>query len=444
MSKARSAEKAVSGCHDEHYVRSVVQMGDSRNIYTNQAIFTTNKIKLVEKGVKVNSTLYERLVSHKLIPKIDECLSVDNAITQKKLQEYAHDLLNSDPGMFVINKERRTREKILRAIEGIVLLPPLAFKLTVACEQYPTVYEHSVRVALIALFLAIKSYFFSQKELATFATAAIFHDLGILHIPPKLLKPGRRLGKADRHYLYTHPITGYLLLEAFTEYHPEISRTVFEHHERLDGSGYPRGLHADEICLGAQILMLAEVANTVFEKSAKSQSLAKLSVLLRINQRKFNEDLSNRLIAILQSMETDEHRVDEEASAFTEVASFERKLSDVEQVFQNWYEAMPSLQNVEISQSSVFLVIGERIQSLKHSLYRAGIDIQDTTFITEIGREDQESLRELSILVGETHWQLSEIIHEAHRRLNEVEISEECHHPVIKWLETSEKILQLH
>lgn len=96
--------------YDEHYVQSVIRMGDNRNVYTNQAIFTTNKIKLVEKGVKVDSALYERLISHKLVPKIDECLSIDSAITQKHLQEYARKLLN-DPGMFLINNEKRTREK---------------------------------------------------------------------------------------------------------------------------------------------------------------------------------------------------------------------------------------------------------------------------------------------------------------------------------------------
>jgi hypothetical protein len=142
--------------------------------------------------------------------------------------------------------------------------------------------------------------------------------------------------------------------------------------------------------------------------------------------------------------QTEEHRGDEEASDITEMASFERKLSDVEQVIQNWRQATFSLQNVGMTQSSVFSVIGERIQGLKHSLYHAGIDIQDTSLVTEIGREDNEALLELSILIGETHWQLSEIIHEAHRRLNEVEIKEERLHPVIEWIETSEKILQIH
>ena len=431
--------------YDEHCVQSVVRMGDHRNVYTNQAIFTTNKIKLVEKGVKVDSALYERLISHKLVPKIDECLSIDSAITQKHLQEYARKLLESDPGMFLINNEKRTREKILQSIAEIPLLPPLAFKLTVASDQRPDIYDHSVRVALIALFLAIKSFFFSQKELVTFAAAAIFHDLGILHIPPELLKPGRRLQKSERHYLYTHPITGYLLLRKYTEYHPEISRTVFEHHERMDGSGYPRGLRAEEICLGAQILMLAEVANTVFERSARSQTLAKLSILLRINQTKFNIDLSNRLITMLQGMTREEEcPVDEEASTFTEMVSFERKLSEVEQILQNWHETTLDLQETKTPMSPLFSIIGERIQGLKHSLHYAGFDLEDTTLLTEIGREDQEAMRELSILVGETHWQLSEIIYEAHRRLNEAEIKEELQHPVIQWIERSEKILQIH
>ena len=48
--------------YDEHYIRSITQMGDTQNVVTSQAIFTTRKIKLIEKGVRVNSALFERLV----------------------------------------------------------------------------------------------------------------------------------------------------------------------------------------------------------------------------------------------------------------------------------------------------------------------------------------------------------------------------------------------
>ena len=71
--------------YDEHYIRSITQMGDTQNVVTSQAIFTTRKIKLIEKGVRVNSALFERLVSHKLIPKIDHCLAVENGISRERI-----------------------------------------------------------------------------------------------------------------------------------------------------------------------------------------------------------------------------------------------------------------------------------------------------------------------------------------------------------------------
>ena len=433
--------------YDEHYVRSVVWMGDGRHVFTNQAIFTTNRIKLVDKGARINSELFERLASHKLIPKLDECLSVDNEITQENLMEHARELLAKDHRMSVINQESRTRDKLLRAIGDIVIIPPLAFKLTVAKDQRPEIYDHSIRVALIALFLAIKSYFFSQKELVSFAAAAIFHDLGILHIPPDLLEPARKLGKSERHYLYAHPITGFLLLRKFPEYHPEISRTVFEHHERLDGSGYPRGLKADEICLGAQILMLAEVANTVFERSATTKAIAKLSILLRINRQKFNADLANRLITTLQGMVVEDDQTDDEVDVFCGFASFERSLSEIEQVFQSWYEMQSLFRQTENGESQPLLshIISDRIQKLQHSLSYAGFDLQDTKVLTELGRQDQDALLELSILVGETRWQLSEIIHEANRRLGDPQHTKEVERtPLMRWIERSEDILSIH
>lgn len=431
--------------YDEHYVLAVVRMGDRRHVYANQAIFTTNRIKLVDRGMKVDSALYERLVSHKLIPRIDECLSVEGAVTQTTLQEYARDLLKNDPVFAVIQKEKRAREKILRAIEDIPLMPPLAFKLTLAGDQRPEVYDHSMRIALIALFLAIKSYFFTQKDLVTFAAAAIFHDLGILHVPPELIREGRRLAKSERHYLYTHPITACMLLKEFSAYHPEISRTVFEHHERLDGSGYPRGLKSDEICLGAQILMLAEVASPVFEHGAKAQTAVKLSILLRLNQRKFNEDLSARLIAILQSMATGPGGPEGARTTGAGVAAFERKLSDVELVLQNWHTTRCAFPEPGGEKAQPLVaIIDERIRGLKHSLQFAGVDLEDTSVVTGIGRADQEALRELSLVVTETHWQLSEIVYEAQRRLGDAACWETDPQPVLDWLTSSEQVLAIH
>lgn len=91
--------------YDEHYIRSITQMGDTQNVVTSQAIFTTRKIKLIEKGVRVNSALFERLVSHKLIPKIDHCLAVENGISRERIKAYAMNLLDTDPGLDEVGRQ---------------------------------------------------------------------------------------------------------------------------------------------------------------------------------------------------------------------------------------------------------------------------------------------------------------------------------------------------
>ena len=76
-------EQNMNQRHDEPYIRSVTELGDTRNVVTSQAIYAGNNIKLVEKGVRVDSSLYERLVRHKLVPQIDECLMAEDGVDQQ-------------------------------------------------------------------------------------------------------------------------------------------------------------------------------------------------------------------------------------------------------------------------------------------------------------------------------------------------------------------------
>ena len=227
--------------YDEHYIDSVTALGDSHEVVASQAVFTRNGIKLIDKGARINSAFREKLVQHKLLPPIDQCLSVIGAVTQAGLRERARAILDAEPRFQLIRSALPGIERLLNAFYAMPLSAPLAFKLTVAREQRPEVFEHSLQMTLIALFLAIKSRM-NDRDLATVAAAGMLHDIGELHIDPELLRPGRRLDAVELRHVYAHPMTAYLILQEYPLLHPEISSAVFEHHERLDGSGYPRGL----------------------------------------------------------------------------------------------------------------------------------------------------------------------------------------------------------
>jgi HD-GYP domain-containing protein (c-di-GMP phosphodiesterase class II) len=89
------------------------------------------------------------------------------------------------------------------------------------------------------------------------AFAALFHDVGKCFVPTEILQKPGKLEQAEMRYILRHPIdSGRMLLPNFGEQIAEIARN---HHERLDGTGYPRGLQEEDISLSSQIVAVADV-----------------------------------------------------------------------------------------------------------------------------------------------------------------------------------------
>lgn len=236
---------------DSVYIKSITELGDRQPVVTSQDVHSVQGIKLVNKGSRINSSFYEKLVRHKLTPPLDHCLAVENAVDGAELAAAARTLQASH---FLLGEMGRQVPSFdLPAIVGEVpLLPPLAFKLTLIREQRPELLRHSIRVALISLYLG-------AGELRQLATAALFHDVGVLHIDAHFFDPGYRMGAPQRRHLYAHPVSGYLILRAFNDYPAAVAAAVLEHHERLDGSGYPAGLAADKLNDLARMAAIVDV-----------------------------------------------------------------------------------------------------------------------------------------------------------------------------------------
>ncbi|HUH95420.1 MAG TPA: HD domain-containing phosphohydrolase [Casimicrobiaceae bacterium] len=88
------------------------------------------------------------------------------------------------------------------------------------------------------------------------------HDIGKIAIPAEILSKPGKLTANEFELIKTHPQQGYDVLKAI-EFPWPVARAILEHHERLDGSGYPRGLRAEEISLEARILAVADVVEAM-------------------------------------------------------------------------------------------------------------------------------------------------------------------------------------
>lgn len=120
---------------------------------------------------------------------------------------------------------------------------------------------HQQRVAELARKIAMEMHL-AGDQIEGIYTAGYIHDLGKIHVPAEILtKPGQ-LSQIEMSIVKTHPQVGFDILKEL-EFPWPIARIVHEHHERWDGSGYPRGLQADEICLEARVLCVADVVEAM-------------------------------------------------------------------------------------------------------------------------------------------------------------------------------------
>ncbi len=112
---------------------------------------------------------------------------------------------------------------------------------------------HMVNVCSSVVYLAWKMGINNDRFLQNLGTGAILHDIGKLFVPPSLLNARGRLNVEQFEMLHTHVERGCAYLTEVADLTPEVLTVVREHHERLDGSGYPYGLEGNHISLAGRL-----------------------------------------------------------------------------------------------------------------------------------------------------------------------------------------------
>lgn len=119
-------------------------------------------------------------------------------------------------------------------------------------------YHHSLSVAVLSI--AIGRYLhFNNKELKRLGLSAMMHDIGKTAIPVELIRKTSRLDPQEFDLIKTHSVEGYNSLSNTHLGDEELWRAVLYHHEKLDGTGYPKGMRGRQIPLFSRIISVADV-----------------------------------------------------------------------------------------------------------------------------------------------------------------------------------------
>jgi len=151
---------------------------------------------------------------------------------------------------------QHTLEKLRKALGGIIQ----AVALTVEARD-PYTAGHQRRATNLARAIATEMGL-SEEQIDGIRMAGVVHDLGKISVPAGILNKPGRLTKNEFAIIQTHPQVGYDVLKTI-EFPWPVAQIVHQHHERIDGSGYPAGLKGEEIMLEARILAVADVVEAM-------------------------------------------------------------------------------------------------------------------------------------------------------------------------------------
>jgi len=170
------------------------------------------------------------------------------------------------------------------------------------CSPGKTTALHSVSVMAFTLGLC-KFRGHPQQEIEHLALASLMHDIGKSQMPLDLLEAPRILNRQEKELLQRHVAVGCAILQNNCETMQRISLLVAEHHEKLDGSGYPLG--TTTISRGGQIMAIVDVYDALTNDRPYRQSVGPLAALDLIGSEvqagKLNEDVYRSLVLSMRS-----------------------------------------------------------------------------------------------------------------------------------------------
>lgn len=175
--------------------------------------------------------------------KIQEDSTIPNSLVMEKSSKDLMDVIRS------IQEELERSNDLMSIISDVF-----------AYDDY--IFTHSFNVTVYTLALG-KQLGLSKKDLEVLGLGALLHDIGKMNVPKKiLLKPGK-LTNQEFEYIKKHPVDGFNILRNVYTMNLLVAHCAYQHHERLNGSGYPRGIRGDEIHLFGKIIAVADVFDAV-------------------------------------------------------------------------------------------------------------------------------------------------------------------------------------
>jgi PAS domain S-box-containing protein/putative nucleotidyltransferase with HDIG domain len=186
--------------------------------------------------------------------------------------------------------------QLKKTLEGVINAISSTVEMREPCSK-----DHQKRVSKLAGAIA-NEMGFTQDAIKNLVIAGLIHDIGKISIPAEILNKPAQLSEMEFSLVRTHALAGYNIVKTSGLSYP-VSEVVLQHHERLNGSGYPTGLKGVEILLESRILAVADVVEAIVSNRPYRLALGINAGLTEIKKNKgilYDTDVVNVCLKLFQ------------------------------------------------------------------------------------------------------------------------------------------------
>ncbi len=190
---------------------------------------------------------------------------------------------------------RRSAVRLLEVVNGTVLALS-----SLAEHRDPYTAGHQLRVTELSCAIGAAMRLPAER-LSGLRVAALLHDIGKVAVPIEILSKPGPIGEAEMQIIRKHPVAGFEILKDIAFPWP-IAQMVREHHERMDGSGYPDGRVGDDILLEARIIAVADVVEAMSSHRPNRAALGMKTALAEVRRGRgqlFDRRVVNACLRVL-------------------------------------------------------------------------------------------------------------------------------------------------
>lgn len=242
-----------------HFLRQLASLANQEEVSTSEDVYSSCGMKLIAKGATLSHDLYERIVAHKLKKPLEVCVSGSSPVTPKALADAATALMDSSPSLVRFMGSDCADSAVQSVVKRAKYSSQAGTLLKLHQSKIDRSVHHGMLVGLLAMGMHRRLSQSGAEGLDNLIVASIFHDIGELYLPPELFRdPEIPLSPEEWRQLRAHPVIAHAVLRKMEGVAPIVADLVLEHHERLDGSGYPMRKTRKDISPQSHMLAVAE------------------------------------------------------------------------------------------------------------------------------------------------------------------------------------------